>query len=279
MIDTRDEEAFMADSGEGKDGGDGGTLIVMPTYNEKDNLETTLSGIFSYCPQVNVLVVDDSSPDGTGDLAEEMAAADPRVFVIHRSIKRGLGPAYVAGFEWALLHGYQVICEMDMDGSHRPADLKRILDALEADPACDVVIGSRRVPGGGTENWPWYRDLISRCGSGYARHALGLATHDVTAGFRAYRSQALRRLHVDSIHANGYVFQVDMTRRVEYAGGQVTEVPILFVERTQGESKMGTGIVLEAMWRVTDWGIRRILGGKRKATADRLRDGQEAEKD
>lgn len=246
-------------------------LIVMPTYNEKDNLQPTLSGISRCCPSVHVLVVDDSSPDGTGQEAEKMAQADRRIMVIHRSIKRGLGPAYLAGFEWALLHNYDIICQMDMDGSHRPEDLRKVIGQLVSRPDCDACIGSRRVPGGGTENWPWYRQAISWCGSTYARLALGLSTHDVTAGFRAYRAEALRRLHLDKIQANGYVFQVDMTRRIEYAGGRIIEVPIIFVERTKGSSKMGAGIVLEAMWRVTGWGIYRLVTGKRKSKRNLLR--------
>ena len=247
------------------------TVIVMPTYNEKDNLPHTLEGIFRYCPYTHILVVDDSSPDRTGQLAEKMAQQDRRIFVIHRSIKRGLGPAYIAGFEWALLHDYEIVCEMDMDGSHRPEDLKRVLNGLSTHPEADLCIGSRRVPGGGTENWPWYRDAISRCGSAYARTVLGLSTRDATAGFRAYRAAALQRLHLDKIQANGYVFQVDMTRRVEYSGGKVVEVPILFVERTRGRSKMDTGIVIEAMWRVTAWGVSRLFGVRRRPGGNRLR--------
>lgn len=232
----------------------------MPTYNEKENLVPTTSGVLANEPDAHILVVDDASPDGTGELADDLAGRDERVHVLHRTAKNGLGPAYLAGFDWALGHGYDVVCEMDMDGSHRPEDLPRLLDALDREPVVDLVIGSRRVPGGRTENWPWYRDLISRGGSWYARWMLGLGVHDMTSGFRAYRASMLRRLDLSSVVSNGYVFQIDMTRRVAAAGGGIAEVPIVFMERVRGRSKMDSSIVSEAMRSVTVWGVRRRLG-------------------
>ncbi|WP_300767152.1 polyprenol monophosphomannose synthase [uncultured Bifidobacterium sp.] len=234
----------------------------MPTYDERENLRGTLSGIRWFEPQVDVLVVDDSSPDGTGDLADEMAHADGHIHVLHRREKQGLGPAYLAGFEWALQRGYDIVCEMDMDGSHRPADLVRLLDAMRRDRVVDLVIGSRRVRSGGTQGWPWYRDLISRGGSWYARAMLGVGVRDMTAGFRAYRAPMLRRVTRDVVRSNGYVFQIDMTRRVAAEGGRVVEVPILFMQRTRGRSKMDSEIVREAMVRVTQWGLERRFTGR-----------------
>lgn len=241
----------------------GRTLVVMPTYDERGNIRSTLSGVLARCPQVDILVVDDGSPDGTGVLADGMARSDRRIRVIHRAGKQGLGPAYLEGFRWALDQGYDIICEMDMDGSHRPADLVRILAVLASDPCLDLVIGSRRVKGGRTANWPWYRDLISRGGSLYARIMLGLPAKDVTAGFRAYRARILRRIPLDQVRSNGYVFQIDMLRRVLASGGHVAEVPIVFVERKVGSSKMSSSIVAEAMVQVTRWGVERLRGGLR----------------
>ncbi|MCI1217344.1 MAG: polyprenol monophosphomannose synthase [Bifidobacterium crudilactis] len=234
-------------------------LVVMPTYNEIDNLRTTISGIFSSTRDAEVLVVDDNSPDGTGRMADFIAQGEPRLHVLHRQAKNGLGPAYLEGFHWALDRRYDVICEMDMDGSHRPLDLARMLDVMERNPHVDLVIGSRRVKGGQTVNWPLLRDVISRSGSWYARRMLGLPVKDVTAGFRAYRSDLLRGIDLDGIEANGYVFQVDMTRRAHQAGARILEIPIAFIERTHGNSKMGSGIVLEAMMRVTVWGAERMM--------------------
>ncbi|PJM74313.1 dolichol-phosphate mannosyltransferase [Bifidobacterium primatium] len=234
-------------------------LVVMPTYNERENLETTVGGVFRHCPQVHVLVVDDNSPDGTGRLADAMAESDGRVHVLHRREKNGLGPAYLAGFTWALDHGYDVICEMDMDGSHRPQDLARLVALSCREPDVDLVIGSRRVPGGRMENWPWYRDLISRGGSWYARTMLGIRVFDMTAGFRAYHASMLRRIDFADVESGGYVFQIDMTRHVVAAGGTIRELPITFVQRARGVSKMSSAIVVEAMVRVTQWGIRRMF--------------------
>lgn len=234
-------------------------LVVMPTYNEVENLNPTLTELLERNPRVDVLIVDDDSPDGTGRLADFMVQGDRRLHVLHRPGKQGLGPAYVQGFRWALARGYDVICEMDMDGSHRAEDLRRMLDVLARRPEVDLVIGSRRVPGGTTVNWPWPREMISRIGSWYARTMLGLRVRDVTAGLRAYRADCLHRLDLKGIEAGGYVFQVDMTRRVAAAGGMILEVPIVFIERIRGASKMSLGIIFEAMWRVTLWGFGRHL--------------------
>lgn len=237
-----------------------GTLVVMPTYQEAQNIRTTLEALLRVCPEVHVLVVDDGSPDGTGRIADAMALEDARVSVLHRDVRQGLGPAYVAGFRWALERGYGRICEMDMDGSHRPQDMARVLQYAEGHPEVDLVIGSRRVPGGSTRNWPWYRDLISRLGSWYARMALGMPVRDMTAGLRAYRAEALGKIDLDRLHSSGYVFQIDMLRRIVAGGGRVHEVPIIFMERIRGRSKMDTGIVLEAVVQVTRWGWGRLLG-------------------
>ena len=238
--------------------GGAGIIVVMPTYQEADNIGVTLPRLLACCPEVDVLVVDDNSPDGTGALAEDMASRNPRVHVIHRHARRGLGPAYVQGFRWSLEHGYDLICEMDMDGSHRPQDLARMLAVAQGETHPGLVIGSRRVRGGRTQHWPWHRDLISRAGSWYARTALGSSVRDMTAGLRVYRADVLRRIDLGRVRSSGYVFQVDMLRRVQAMGVSVVEVPIVFVERVRGSSKMGTGIVLEAMVQVTLWGLERL---------------------
>lgn len=235
------------------------TAVIMPTYNERENIRRTISEIFKYCPHADILVVDDSSPDGTGQIADRLAREDGRVHVLHRKSKDGIGPAYLAGFSWALSREYELICEMDTDGSHRAGDLKLLLESAQKNPSAGLIIGSRRVGSGDVKNWAWYRDCISRAGSWYARHALGLKVRDMTAGFRVYRAEVLRSLPLKSVHANGYVFQVDMTRLVAAGGFEIKEVPIVFVERKYGKSKMGMKIVLEAMKMVTIWGIQRML--------------------
>jgi dolichol-phosphate mannosyltransferase len=241
-------------------GGLGRVLVVVPTYDEALTLPATLERLRAAVPDADVLVVDDASPDGTGDLADGLAAHDPAVHVLHRAGKEGLGAAYVAGFGWALGRGYDVVVEMDADGSHQPEQLPRLLDALAApgaDGVPDLVIGSRWVPGGEVENWPWHREALSRAGNTYVRVALGLRLGDATAGFRAYRAPALRSLDLATVASHGYCFQVDMAWRVARAGGRVAEVPITFVERTAGRSKMSRAIVTEALWKVTAWGARR----------------------
>ncbi len=229
------------------------TLVIMPTFNERESLPVTLAGVLDLIPDVDVLIVDDSSPDGTGALADEIAAKDARVQVLHRLTKNGLGGAYLAGFEWAFENDYDQIVEMDADGSHQPQDLVRLLArAGEA----DLVIGSRWVSGGSVQNWPWYRKLISKSGTFYASIMLGSQIRDITAGFRVYNAEFLKSLDLAGVAARGYGFQVEMAWRSEAAGGIILEVPITFVERTMGSSKMSTGIVLEALWLVTKWAFK-----------------------
>lgn len=237
-------------------------LVVVPTYDEALTLPTTLARLRAAVPEADVLVVDDASPDGTGDVAERIAADDRHVHVLHRAGKEGLGPAYVAGFRWALARPYDVVVEMDADGSHLPEELPRLLAAL--DDGHDLVLGSRWVAGGSVENWPWYREVLSRGGNLYTRVLLGLRLRDATGGYRAYRADVLRALPLEEVASQGYCFQVDMAWRVLGAGGRVTEVPIRFVERTGGRSKMSRRIVVEAFARITAWGVRHRLAGARR---------------
>ncbi|WP_199442065.1 polyprenol monophosphomannose synthase [Umezawaea beigongshangensis] len=234
----------------------GPVLVVIPTYNERDNIGTIVKRLHVALPDVHALVVDDGSPDGTGDVADEMAAADERVHVMHRTEKAGLGAAYVAGFGWALERGYGVVVEMDADGSHAPEDLPRMLDALND---AELVLGSRYVPGGSVVNWPVHRQLISRVGNLYSRLALGAREKDITGGFRAFRADVLRELNLHTVASQGYCFQIDLAWRVIELGHRVVEVPITFTEREIGQSKMSGNIVREALWRVTKWGARRRL--------------------
>jgi dolichol-phosphate mannosyltransferase len=229
------------------------TLIILPTYNEIESLETVLGRIRQSVPQADVLVVDDSSPDGTGRLAERLAAADPGLSVLHRPAKDGLGRAYLAGFALALAQGYRYVVEMDADGSHDPSELPAML-GLAASGA-DLVIGSRWVPGGSVRNWPWIRRVISRAGNAYSRAVLRSGIHDITAGFRIYRTDALRALDLSAVSSQGYCFQVEVAWRLERAGKRVVEHPIVFIERAAGRSKMHLGIVVEALVRVSQWGI------------------------
>ncbi|HEX7309506.1 polyprenol monophosphomannose synthase [Lentzea sp.] len=246
----------------------GQVLVVIPTYNERDNIGKIVKRLHTALPDVHVLVVDDGSPDGTGQLADEMAAADDRVHVMHRTEKAGLGAAYVAGFQWALDRNYGVICEMDADGSHAPEQLHRLLDAL---PQADLVLGSRWVPGGEVVNWPAQRKFLSLGGSLYSRLALGANVRDMTGGYRAFRADTLRKLNLASVASAGYCFQIDLLWRTIELGFRVREVPITFLEREFGESKMSGNIVREALLRVTKWGLRRrgnqlkgLVTGKRK---------------
>ncbi len=238
----------------------GRVLIVIPTYNEAANLEPVLARLRLVVPHADVLVVDDASPDGTGVLADRLAGADPAVAVLHRPAKEGLGAAYLAGFEWGLARGYDVLVEMDADGSHRPEELPRLLAALSG---ADLVIGSRWVPGGAVYNWPLRRRLLSRGGNAYARLVLGLPLRDVTAGFRAFRRGTLEGVTLRDVASQGYCFQVDVAWRAVAAGYRVVEVPITFVERERGVSKMDRAIVTEALWRVTAWGVAHRLRGVR----------------
>ena len=238
------------------------TVVVIPTYDERATLPMVLDRLRESVPAAHALVVDDASPDGTGELADELAAADDRVHVLHRTAKAGLGAAYVAGFRWALDRDYQVVVEMDADGSHAPEDLPRLLDALADDPpgaGADVVLGSRYVPGGRVVNWPRHREWLSRGGNLYSRLALGVHIHDVTGGFRVYRRRVLESVDIGTVASAGYCFQVDLAWRAVRAGFTVVEVPITFTEREQGQSKMTNGIVREALWRVTVWGVQHRL--------------------
>ncbi len=229
-----------------------GVLVVVPTYNEVESLAAVLARLHDAAPEAHVLVVDDGSPDGTGRLADDLAAADPRVHVLHRAAKAGLGPAYVAGFGWARAQGWPVVVEMDADGSHPPEQLPELLAALED---ADLVLGSRYLPGGRVEDWPWLRLAISRIGNVYTRWALRLPLTDATGGFRAVRVELLERLPFDEVASQGYCFQVDWAWRAVRSGARVVEVPIVFTERAAGRSKMSSSIVGEALARVTWWGV------------------------
>jgi len=228
-------------------------LVVVPTYNERDNLGPILTRLHAALPSVDALVVDDGSPDGTGELADKLAAGDDRVHVLHRTEKAGLGAAYIAGFRWGMARDYQVLVEMDADGSHAPEDLPRLLDALTD---ADLVIGSRYVPGGRVVNWPRSREILSRGGNIYSKLALGVRINDITAGYRAYRRRVLEKLELDDVASHGYCFQVDLTWRTVRAGFTIVEVPITFTEREIGTSKMSGNIVREALLRVTQWGLK-----------------------
>jgi dolichol-phosphate mannosyltransferase len=228
--------------------------VVIPTYNERENLPHIAAAVTHQ--GYKLLIVDDGSPDGTGEMADRLAAEDPRLSVLHRTVKEGLGPAYAAGFDRALDEGAEIVIEMDADFSHDPADLPRLVAAIEA--GADLAIGSRYVPGGSTPDWPMGRRIISKGGNLYARLMLGLAIRDATAGFRAFRADALRSLPYRGAQASGYAFQVEMAMRAAEAGLIVVEVPISFRDRAHGTSKMGTGIVIEAMRLVTVWGLGRM---------------------
>jgi dolichol-phosphate mannosyltransferase len=232
-------------------------MIVMPTYNERQNLEIMAGRIRKSTPDADLLVVDDNSPDGTGDLADKLAETDQHVHVMHRTEKAGLGKAYIAGFSWALEHGYDVVVEMDADGSHRPEDLPRLLAAVEA--GADGVIGSRWVPGGSVVNWPKKREALSRCANIYTRLMIGFTIKDATGGYRAYRASTLRKIDLSNVESTGYSFQVDVTVRILRAGLKIVEVPITFVERERGVSKMDSAVIREAFWRVFQWGVQSRL--------------------
>ncbi|MGH3333123.1 MAG: polyprenol monophosphomannose synthase [Nocardioidaceae bacterium] len=235
----------------------GRIVMVVPTFNEVDNLEWIVGRLRASAPEVDVLVVDDGSPDGTGELADKLAAADPQVQVLHRSVKAGLGAAYLHGFSVALERGYDVIGEMDADGSHQPEQLPRLLDAL---PDADLVLGSRWVRGGSVTNWPVTRELLSRGGNAYTRVLLGIPVKDATGGFRLFRRTTLEAIDLASVQSVGYCFQVDLAWRTVQAGLRVREVPIEFVERVRGESKMSRDVATESLRRITAWGLRERTG-------------------
>jgi dolichol-phosphate mannosyltransferase len=232
--------------------GVGRVLVIIPTYNEADNIRTIVGRVRRAVPEVDVLIADDNSPDGTGAIADELAAADPQIHVLHRAGKEGLGAAYLAGFAWARDAGYDVVVEMDADGSHAPEELPKLLDALVD---ADVVLGSRWVPGGKVLNWPLSRHLISRTGNLYTRLALRMPFKDATGGYRAYRMKALDAMDLGDVASQGYCFQVDLVWRAYRQNHRIVEVPITFVERERGNSKMSSAIVREALWRVTVWGV------------------------
>jgi dolichol-phosphate mannosyltransferase len=234
--------------------------VIMPTYNERANIEAMVGRVRRAVPGADLLVVDDNSPDGTGEVADKLAAEDSHVHVLHRERKAGLGAAYIAGFHWALDQGYGVVVEMDADGSHLPEELPRLLDALAG---ADLVLGSRYVPGGTVVNWPRSREMLSRGGNTYARLMLGIKLKDATGGYRAYRADTLRKIALDEVESQGYCFQIDLAVRAIRAGLRVIEVPITFVERVHGTSKMSRAVVAEALWRVTIWGITGRRGTSR----------------
>jgi dolichol-phosphate mannosyltransferase len=226
--------------------------MVVPTYNEIENLADIVARVRRAVPAVDLLLVDDGSPDGTGELADRIAADDPQVRVLHRTVKEGLGAAYRAGFRAALDAGYDVIGEMDADGSHQPEQLPALFAAL-AD--ADLVIGSRWVPGGSVVNWPWHRRALSQAGNLYTRALLGMPVRDATAGFRLYRRRTLEAVHLERVQSLGYVFQVELVHRTLQAGLRVVEVPIEFVERVRGDSKMTPDVARESLVRITRWGL------------------------
>ncbi|MDH6246182.1 dolichol-phosphate mannosyltransferase [Mycobacterium sp. OTB74] len=231
------------------------TLVIIPTYNERENLPLIVGRVHAARPDVHILVVDDGSPDGTGQLADELSLADPdRLHVMHRPGKGGLGAAYIEGFGWGLSRGYHVLVEMDADGSHAPEELYRLLDAV--DGGADLAIGSRYVPGGTVRNWPHRRLVLSRTANTYSRVLLGVDIHDITAGYRAYRRGVLEKIGLDDVDSKGYCFQIDLTWRAINAGFKVVEVPITFTERELGVSKMSGSNIREAMSQVAKWGIQ-----------------------
>ncbi|MER0444495.1 polyprenol monophosphomannose synthase [Streptomyces sp. NPDC006711] len=253
----------MNDGGQRRYGPLGKALVIIPTYNEAENIKPIVARVREAVPEAHILVADDNSPDGTGKFADELAAEDDQVHVLHRKGKEGLGAAYLAGFRWGIEHDYGVLVEMDADGSHQPEELPRLLTALKG---ADLVLGSRWVPGGRIVNWPKYREYISRGGSTYSRLLLGVPIRDVTGGYRAFRRETLEGLGLDQVASAGYCFQVDLARRAVAAGFHVVEVPITFVERERGDSKMSNDILVEALWRVTAWGVgaraNKLLGRK-----------------
>lgn len=242
----------------------GPVLVCIPTYNERDNVGSIVRRVREAVPAAQVLVVDDGSPDGTGALADELAAADTQVHVLHRTQKAGLGAAYIAAFRWALEREYAVVVEMDADGSHAPEQLPDLLAAVDA--GADLALGSRWVPGGEVKDWPRSRMLLSRGGNTYARVMLGVPIRDITGGYRAFRRELLQKLPLDTVQSQGYCFQVDLAWRSVLLGARVVEVPITFVERTSGASKMSRDIVVEALWRVTGWGLRHRLRPRHERT-------------
>ena len=235
-------------------------LIIVPTFNELANAPILIERIFKHIPNSHILIIDDGSPDKTGEKIKELQSKYPAtLFLLERARKSGLGSAYRTGFAWGLERGYEELIEMDADLSHRVRDLKKMIDAKELKPNTDLVIGSRWMPGGRTENWSKSRELLSRAANLYVRAMLGMGVKDSTAGFRIYSSSILKKLNLDAIKSEGYSFQIEMTRAVHKLGGKIIEVPITFRERENGVSKMSKNIVREAMLLVTIWGLKRFL--------------------
>jgi dolichol-phosphate mannosyltransferase len=232
------------------------TLVVIPTYNEAQSLASTVEGLLTEVAGVDVLVVDDNSQDGTAAIADSLGIRHARVSALHRPAKQGLGPAYIDGFSYAFANGYEIVIEMDADGSHQASDLQRILLAISS---ADLVIGSRWISGGSVQNWPFARVLLSKYGNVYARLILGTDILDMTSGFRAYRASFLQKLISTTVSSQGYSFQVELAFRASKTG-VVKEVPITFVERAEGRSKMTLRIVFEALVKIQLWGIRRLFG-------------------
>lgn len=241
------------------------SLVVLPTYNERENIEPIVVAILGQAEDLDVLVVDDNSPDGTGEIVDRLAEAhSKRMHVIHRAGKRGLGTAYIEGFRWALARAYDYVFEMDADFSHDPADLLRLRNPL-VNGSADAAVGSRWVPGGGTRNWSFLRTFISRGGSVYARLILGVPVKDLTSGFKCFSRRVLERLDLETVGSNGYAFQVEMNFRCHRHGFRVAEVPIMFVDRRVGKSKMGSHIVTEAMLMVLKLRVRELFGLRRQS--------------
>lgn len=244
-------------------------LVVVPTYQEADNIAVLLRAVRTAVPDAALLVLDDASPDGTGALAEEVGAEIGQVTVLHRRAKEGLGAAYREGFAWALARDIDVVVQMDCDLSHDPAVIPVLVRRLHDPTEVDCVIGSRYVPGGSTPNWPLHRRLLSRYGNRYTAAVLGLGVHDVTSGYRAYRTAALRAIHPETTRSNGYAFMSELARRLTHEGHTMTEVPITFVDRAYGTSKMSVAIMAESLALVTAWGVKRRLGRLRRAARRR----------
>lgn len=240
----------------------GRVLVIVPTYNERDNLPRIVERLRSALPDADLLVADDNSPDGTGKIADEIAERDDHVHVLHRPGKQGLGAAYIAGFQWGLDRDYDVLVEIDADGSHQPEELHKLLAAVEG--GADLAIGSRWVPGGKVVNWPTSREFLSRGANTYTRIMLGMPVRDATAGFRAYRATTLRKIGVEGVQSQGYCFQVDLTLRTVREGLRITEVPITFVDRAVGQSKMSRDVMTEALWRISVWGVTGLPGRLRR---------------
>lgn len=237
------------------------TLVVIPTYNERITLPEVIARLLAVPVSVDVLVVDDNSPDGTGRLADELAERHSNIHVMHRPAKSGLGPAYRAGLGWGMDRGYDVLVEMDADLSHEPGHLAEMLSALGR---ADLVIGSRYVPGGGTENWPWHRRMLSSGGNRYVQIVTGIPVRDATSGYRAFRRPVLEEIGLRDLRSDGYSFQLETVLAAWRAGFEVDEVPIIFVERRAGASKISRSIIFEALWRVLIWGLRGPRGAKQR---------------